>query len=133
MLGEGVVPAGLLVHWAAWLGATPGEVGHLAAPVSTPRRVAVARRLVAQAARSLLARGIVPTYLHNPGNVASARVAAAAGSEHTYAVGSSRASTSPRRGTAGTAPGRCTHRAAAAVARRSAIGISDPSASAADR
>jgi len=39
----------------------------------------LARRLVAQAARNLLARGIVPTYLHDPANVASARVAAAAG------------------------------------------------------
>lgn len=39
----------------------------------------LARRLVAQAARRLLARGIVPTYLHDPANVASARVAAAAG------------------------------------------------------
>ena len=35
----------------------------------------LARRLVAQAARSLLARGIVPTYLHDPANLASARVA----------------------------------------------------------
>jgi GNAT superfamily N-acetyltransferase len=39
----------------------------------------LARRLVAQAARSLLADGIVPTYLHDPANVASARVADAAG------------------------------------------------------
>lgn len=39
----------------------------------------LARRLVAQAARHLLARGIVPTYLHDPANVASARVASAAG------------------------------------------------------
>lgn len=39
----------------------------------------LARRLVAQAARSLLAQGIVPTYLHDPANIASARVAAAAG------------------------------------------------------
>jgi GNAT superfamily N-acetyltransferase len=39
----------------------------------------LARRLVAQAARSLLARGIVPTYLHDRANVASGRVADAAG------------------------------------------------------
>jgi hypothetical protein len=39
----------------------------------------LARRLVAQAARSLHADGIVPTYLHDPANVASARVADAAG------------------------------------------------------
>jgi GNAT superfamily N-acetyltransferase len=39
----------------------------------------LARRLVAQAARALLADGIVATYLHDPANVASARVAEAAG------------------------------------------------------
>jgi GNAT superfamily N-acetyltransferase len=39
----------------------------------------LARRLVAQAARSLLARGIVPTYLHDPANTASGKVADAAG------------------------------------------------------
>lgn len=39
----------------------------------------LARRLVAQAARHLLAAGVVPTYLHDPANVASARVATAAG------------------------------------------------------
>lgn len=39
----------------------------------------LARRLVAQAARSLLARGIVPTYLHDPANVASGKVADAVG------------------------------------------------------
>ncbi len=39
----------------------------------------LARQLVAQAARSLLARGIVPTYLHDPANLASGKVADAAG------------------------------------------------------
>lgn len=39
----------------------------------------LARRLVAQAARSLHADGVVPTYLHDPANTASARVADAAG------------------------------------------------------
>ena len=39
----------------------------------------LARRLVAQAARELLAAGIVPTYLHDPRNLASGRVADAAG------------------------------------------------------
>ena len=39
----------------------------------------LARLLVAQAAASLLSRGIVPTYLHLPDNDASARVATAAG------------------------------------------------------
>lgn len=39
----------------------------------------LARRLVAQASRTLQAQGIVATYLHDPANVASARVADAAG------------------------------------------------------
>lgn len=39
----------------------------------------LARRLVAQAARSVLARGGVPTYVHGLDNLASARVADAAG------------------------------------------------------
>jgi GNAT superfamily N-acetyltransferase len=39
----------------------------------------LAARLVAQAARQVLADGAVPTYLHDPANVASARTAAAAG------------------------------------------------------
>jgi GNAT superfamily N-acetyltransferase len=39
----------------------------------------LARRLVAQAARAVLARGAVPTYFHDPDNVASAHVAEAAG------------------------------------------------------
>lgn len=39
----------------------------------------LARRLVAQAARTLRDDGIVATYLHDPANVASARVAEAAG------------------------------------------------------
>jgi GNAT superfamily N-acetyltransferase len=39
----------------------------------------LARRLVAQAARRVLDEGAVPTYLHAPDNVASARVARAAG------------------------------------------------------
>ena len=39
----------------------------------------LARRLVAQAARALLDDGIVATYLHDPANEASARVAEAAG------------------------------------------------------
>jgi GNAT superfamily N-acetyltransferase len=39
----------------------------------------IARRLVAQAARRVLDDGAVPTYLHAPDNVASARVADASG------------------------------------------------------
>ncbi len=38
-----------------------------------------ARRLVATAARRILAEGAVPTYLHAPDNIASARVADAVG------------------------------------------------------
>jgi len=34
---------------------------------------------VAQAARTLLAGGVIPTYLHDPANTASAKVADAAG------------------------------------------------------
>ncbi len=39
----------------------------------------VARRLVAQAGRSMLARGVVPLYVHAPDNAPSAHVADAAG------------------------------------------------------
>jgi GNAT superfamily N-acetyltransferase len=39
----------------------------------------LAVRLCAQAARRILAEGAVPTYLHDPANVASARTGAAAG------------------------------------------------------
>ena len=50
--------------------------------VVTARRArgrGLGRRLVAQAARRVLDEGAVPTYQHQAGNVASARVAAAAG------------------------------------------------------
>jgi hypothetical protein len=43
------------------------------------RRRGWARRLVAQAARRVLADGAVPTYLHGPGNAGSARTADASG------------------------------------------------------
>ena len=43
------------------------------------RGLGIARALVAQAASAVLSAGAVPTYLHLPGNVASARVAEAAG------------------------------------------------------
>jgi GNAT superfamily N-acetyltransferase len=39
----------------------------------------LAARLVAQAARRILAAGAVPVYIHDPANIASARTAAAAG------------------------------------------------------
>jgi GNAT superfamily N-acetyltransferase len=50
--------------------------------VGTEERFAgqgLGRRLVAQAARRVVAEGRVPTYLHDPSNTASARVADAAG------------------------------------------------------
>lgn len=43
------------------------------------RGLGLARHLVAQAAASVLERGLIPTYQHLPDNVASARVATAAG------------------------------------------------------
>ena len=47
--------------------------------VPAARGKGLARRLVAQAARRVLDEGAVPTYLHSHSNVASARVAEAAG------------------------------------------------------
>lgn len=46
---------------------------------SAARQRGLARRLVAQAARRVLDEGGIPTYQHDPANVASARVADAAG------------------------------------------------------
>jgi GNAT superfamily N-acetyltransferase len=55
--------------------------GHELAVGTQPhaRGAGLARALVAQAARSVLADGAVPTYAHELGNLASARVAQAAG------------------------------------------------------
>ncbi|MFV2100520.1 GNAT family N-acetyltransferase [Micromonospora sp. LOL_024] len=55
--------------------------GHELAVGTVPaaRGRGLARRLVAQAARRVLADGAVPTYLHGRRNIASARVAEAAG------------------------------------------------------
>ncbi|MGW0481193.1 GNAT family N-acetyltransferase [Nonomuraea sp. NPDC003214] len=55
--------------------------GRELAVVTEPRAQGrgLARRLVAQAARRVLDEGAVPTYMHAPGNLASAAVAAAAG------------------------------------------------------
>ena len=55
--------------------------GHELAVGTVPaaRGRGLARRLVAQAARRVLAEGAIPTYVHNPGNLASAQVAEAAG------------------------------------------------------
>ena len=57
------------------------EAGHELAVVIAPdaRGHGVARALVAQAARHVLGLGAVPTYMHDPDNEASARVAEAAG------------------------------------------------------
>lgn len=43
------------------------------------RGMGLARRLVSEAARAILDRGAVPTYLHDPANIASAKVAEASG------------------------------------------------------
>ncbi|TDB76219.1 GNAT family N-acetyltransferase [Micromonospora sp. KC723] len=55
--------------------------GHELAVGTAPaaRGRGLARRLVAQAARRVLDEGAVPTYRHDPANLASARVAGAAG------------------------------------------------------
>lgn len=57
------------------------DVGHELSVGTEPdhRGRGLAQRLVATAARDLLARGAVVTYLHDPANTASARVADAAG------------------------------------------------------
>ena len=57
------------------------SIGHELAVVTdeAARGRGLARRLVATAARRVLASGGVPTYLHHPSNVASARVAEAVG------------------------------------------------------
>jgi GNAT superfamily N-acetyltransferase len=57
------------------------DIGHELSVGTDPRHRGrgLARRLVAQAARHLLGNGGVVTYLHAPDNVASARVADAAG------------------------------------------------------
>ncbi|BCJ58112.1 GNAT family N-acetyltransferase [Micromonospora endophytica] len=57
------------------------KYGHELAVGTVPsaRGRGLARRLVAQAARRVLDDGAVPTYLHDRGNAASARVAEAAG------------------------------------------------------
>lgn len=57
------------------------ELGHEIAVGTEPqaRGQGLARRLVAQAARRILAQGRIPTYLHTFDNAASSRVAAAAG------------------------------------------------------
>lgn len=69
-------------RWLAGVGVKRHDRhGHELAVVTEERArgAGLARRLVAQAARAVLADGAVPTYLHAPDNVASARVADAVG------------------------------------------------------
>ena len=70
--GDYVAGVGIKVH---------DEHGHELAVVTeeAARGRGLARRLVAQAARRVLERGAVPTYLHADANVRSAKVADAAG------------------------------------------------------
>ncbi|SCL34376.1 FR47-like protein [Micromonospora pallida] len=69
-------------HYLAGVGVKRHDrYGHELAVGTVPeaRGRGLARRLVAQAARRVLDEGAVPTYLHEPRNTASARVAEAAG------------------------------------------------------
>jgi GNAT superfamily N-acetyltransferase len=69
-------------HYVAGVGIKRHDrYGHELAVVTHERARGrgLARRLVAQAARRVIADGAVPTYLHDPRNTASARVADAAG------------------------------------------------------
>lgn len=70
--GAPIAGVGIKVH---------DRYGHEIAVVTeeAARGSGVARRLVATAARKILADGAVPTYLHAPDNLASARVADAVG------------------------------------------------------
>lgn len=70
--GRCVAGAGVKAH---------DDAGHEIAVVTEPwaRGQGLARRLTVTAARRIIAHGRVPTYLHDPDNTASARVADAAG------------------------------------------------------
>ncbi len=70
--GRPIAGVGIKVHdrWGQELSVVTDEAA---------RGLGYARRLVATAARRVLADGSVPTYLHAPDNTASARVAEAAG------------------------------------------------------
>ena len=70
--GEYIAGVGIKVH---------DEFGHELAVVTedAAQGKGLARRLVAQAARRVIERGAVPTYLHADSNVRSAKVAVAAG------------------------------------------------------
>lgn len=69
-------------HFAAGVGRKQhNQYGHELAVVTEPAQQGrgLARMLIAQAARRVLADGAVPLYLHEPANAGSARVADAAG------------------------------------------------------
>jgi GNAT superfamily N-acetyltransferase len=70
--GRYIAGVGIKVH---------DEFGHELAVVTeeAAQGKGLARRLVAQAARAVLERGAIPTYLHADSNVRSAKVAVAAG------------------------------------------------------
>jgi ribosomal protein S18 acetylase RimI-like enzyme len=70
--GRAIAGVGIKVH---------DEYGHELSVVTdeAARGLGLARRLVATAARRIIAEGAVPTYLHAPDNAASARVADAVG------------------------------------------------------
>jgi RimJ/RimL family protein N-acetyltransferase len=72
--GAGGYLAGVGIKWHDPTGA---ELAVGTEPAA--RGKGLARRLVAQAARAVVATGAVTTYVHDPRNVASARVAEAAG------------------------------------------------------
>ena len=72
--GDEVVLGGVGIKWHDRRG---GELAVVTARHA--RRRGLGRQLVAQAARRVLDEGAVPTYLHDPDNVASARLATAAG------------------------------------------------------
>ena len=68
--------------YLAGVGLKPHDVSGIEISVGTAERArgqGLARRLVARAARRIVAGGAVAIYLHDPGNTASARVADAAG------------------------------------------------------
>jgi GNAT superfamily N-acetyltransferase len=80
--GEVLVALGDDGHYLAGVGLKRHDRFGQEIAVGTRERArgrGLARRLVAQAARRVLAEGAVPTYLHDPRNLASARAAEAAG------------------------------------------------------
>ncbi|GAA2596560.1 hypothetical protein GCM10010399_28940 [Dactylosporangium fulvum] len=69
-------------EYVAGVGLKPHDVSGIEISVGTEERArgrGLARRIVARAARHIVASGAVPIYLHDPSNTASAHVAVAAG------------------------------------------------------